>query len=154
MSIVDRPDWSNAQGPTGLSTVPIGGKVYTTMEAVGGYNPDNGWTPFGVTADGIMYPINAELTSGLVTVPSSGTVDVINLGSFLCSLDIISSVTTDTQGFLYEGTDTDVDCICAWEFDGPGSRTIDLNKGNFAQPILAHATGAGFKIVLRYRELS
>lgn len=154
MTIVDRPDWSNAQGPTGLSTVPIGGKVYTTMDAVGGYNPDNGWTPLGVDESGVLYPVGAQLSSGLVTVPGSGSIDVINAGSFLKSVDVISSVSSDTQGFLYTETVSDVNCIAAWAFDGVGRCTIDLDDMNTAQPIIAAASGAGFKVVLRYRLLS
>lgn len=154
MTITDTPDWANKAQPSGLAVYPIGSKTYENMTVVGGYDETNGWTPLNVDESGTLVPNCAQLTSGLITVPGSGAINVVTVACWLKSIDVVSTVATSTFGGLYTTSDIDANCLAAWEFDGPGSRTIDLDSYQTNATVIAHATGAGFQVVVRYRELS
>lgn len=146
MSVVDAPDWSTSGGSA--TTVADGALYDDRLQIVGGKALFDHYrnTPLLLDTSGRLFPIAPQLSSGLVTVGTSNTSLAPVGGQWLCFLDVLSSVSGDTEGRLVLNGAT----VAAWEYSAPGSHTIDLGPWPTDFEVFAIASGAGFKVVLRY----
>lgn len=154
MSIVDTPDWANKAAPIGNSQFLIdtefaGPNAIVTMiggVAEGGHPQA---TPFELDLSGRLIPIYPNASSGLIAVGTGSTPVITGIPCYLHSMDVVSNVSASQSGHIQaNGVE-----IAAWEFNAPGTHSVDLQMYFCIFDLVAIASATGFSVLVRYSAL-